>query len=303
MLNWYRTVVLGYKSTTTSAAIVYGLAFHKYIDIMYQTGGNMKLAREASFELFRREKYTPSGSEHLADERHLMVTCYNYWEDVILKDQVMDVLLLPDDKPATEVTFRLPYYEDETFIVNLCGTIDRIGKIKNGCFVIPDFKTTSKYNVKEFLADFRMSKQLRFYSLALKIMAERYPESVLGQVGATTVGTRIDGVFLKAKASDNIYASSSVFMFKNETLVEFRRILDDQIQRLLWHIRSNYFPKEGINNGTCKGEYRCAFWGVCAAPDEMQEVLLQRDFQKVHYDPLSFNKPLVRNTLCLPSTV
>lgn len=289
MLNWKRVVVDGYKEKVNNAAAVYGLAFHKYIDTMYQTGGDMRLARAGAFELFRQPKM-PHQSDYMMDEKHLMSTCYRYWDDIIMKNSTMDILMLPDDKPATEVTFRLPYMEDDDFIVNICGTIDRIGKIKGGCFVIRDFKTTGKYNVKEFLDNFRMSKQLRFYVMAIKLMAERYPDSIFAKIVQAPLGACIDGIFLKPSASDNVYQSSNVYLFGEKTIKEFRTVLDIKIRQLLNSLRLDFFPKEGIVTNYCNGEYQCSFWNVCGAPDEMAEVLLKRDFAQKPYDPLAFNK-------------
>lgn len=290
VLNWHRTIVLGYREKVPGASLVYGTAVHKFIDTMLKTSGDLKAAREAAFLSFRRDKISGKTNQHLTDERHLFVTCFDFWERFILKDTSFQLLVLPNGTPASEVTFSLPYYETEDCIVRLCGTIDGIGKIHNGVYCIRDFKTTSRYNVDEYLADYKMSKQLRFYVLALRLMARREPESLLGKIGATQVGARIDGIFLKSKPSDNIYKSSQVFQFSDETMDEFEAVLKDQIARLALAIRNNHFPREGIVNGTCKGEYRCKFYSVCGAPKEVQQLMLERDYRSVPYEPLKFGE-------------
>jgi len=257
---------------------------------MYKTNGNIAMSREAAYEAFRKPKVIGKSSAHLGDEKHLLTTCYTYWEDFIMKDNSFDTICLPNGEPATEITFSMPYFEDEHIIVRLCGTIDTIGKIKNGVYCIRDFKTTSKFKVNEYLSEYKMSKQLRFYTLALKLMAEHEPDSMLGRIGATPIGTRIDAIFLKPKASENEYHSSDVFIFKDDTIAEFRAVLNSLIRKLSYHISSNYFPREGIVNATCKSEYKCKFYNVCGAPAEMQDTLLNRDFKVVHYNPLKFNE-------------
>jgi len=292
VLHWKRVVVDGYREKVSGASLVYGSAVHKYIDMMYQTKGNIALARNAAYEVFRRPKIQTSDNYHLLDERHLLTTCYNVWEDFILRDSNFQTLELPNGKPATELNFSIPYKVIGDYQINLCGTIDRLGKLQGGCYLIRDFKTTSRYNVKEYLADYKMSKQLRFYTLALRLMHRMYPDSLLGQIGGTTLGAQIDGIFLKSKPSDNEYVSSDVFMFTNETMEEFEEILNYNIDRLISAIQQDKFLREGIVNGTCKSEYRCKFWGVCGAPKEVQTTMLERDFQKVPYNPLAFGETL-----------
>ncbi len=291
ILRWKNVVIDGFREKISGASLVYGSAFHKFQETMIRTHGDVHKAKVAMSEVFNRPKQQ-SKTSWLLDERHLFSTCYTYWEDVVLKDSQFDLLLLPNDEPAVEQTFSFRYYEDDHIIVNLCGTIDRIGKVKNGCYVIRDYKTTSKYNVREYLNEYRMSKQLRFYRLALRIMAQRYPESVLGQIGATNVGARIDGVFLKARPTDNVYESSDVFLFSDESINEFESLLQVYIGKLSEAVAKNHFPREGIINGSCQSQYKCKFWNVCQAPAEIRPVMLERDFNKVVYNPLKFGEVL-----------
>lgn len=292
ILRWHRVVVEGYREKVSGASLVYGSAFHKFQETMISTRGNLEAAKKAMSEVFNRPKAN-SKSSYLLDERHLFATCYTYWEDVILTDSQFELLILPDGKPAVERNFSFKYYEDDNVIINLCGTIDRIGKIKNGCYCIRDFKTTSKYKVDEYLNTYRMSKQLRFYVLAMKLMNDRYPDTVLGQIGGTNIGCRIDGVFLKERVTYNIYKSSDVYMFSDESIAEFKWLLDDYIKKLVTALRTNTWNiREGILNGSCQSEYPCKFITICSAPSNARTTMLERDFNKVQYNPLKFGETL-----------
>lgn len=291
MLNFKRVAIDGYREKVSGSALIYGSAIHKFIDTMYKTGGHLGKALAEGKEVFNKPKMS-SSSTYLDDERHFVATCYNTWHDFIAKDEEFQTLMLPNGVPATEVTFSFPYYASPHLEVRLCGTIDRIGKIKNGVFAIRDFKTTSKYNVKEYLDSYRLSRQLRFYVLALQLMAEREPDSMLGQIGKQAVGCVIDGIFLKAKASDNIYQSSPVFMFGEDTMSKFRLMLDLFIDRLSYAVKHDSFYPEGILNGSCKGEYKCKFAPVCGAPSQVHEVMLSNNFIQVNYNPLKFGETL-----------
>ena len=292
LLSWYRTVYLGYREPATSSAIVYGQAVHKYIDSMFKYRGDLKKSREEMQKVFNRPKHSSSKKAHLDSFDHCYIVAYNLWEDFVSKDTSMDVLLLPHGEPATECTFSFPFIETDKYVVNLCGTMDTIGKIKDGVYVIRDFKTTSLWDVKGYLESYAMSAQLRFYALALRLMSEHYPDSMLGQVGKGPIGARIDAIFLKPAASDVKVVSSSVFIFRDQQIEEFRAMLVKQINRLLVHLDEETLPdREGIINGTCQKVYGpCKYINVCSAPAEVREVMLDRDFIKKPYNPLTFGE-------------
>lgn len=273
---------------------MYGSGVHRYISTMYETGGDLVKSREAALDVFRQAKLASYGSQHLLDEKHFYATCFMTWDDFIAKDEDYQLLMLPNGKPATEVNFKFKYTETEKTVVFLTGTIDRIGKIRNGCYCIADFKTTSKGYDKNkriaFLDAFKMSKQLRFYRLAMKLMSEVEPESMLGRIGSSNLGCRIDGIFLGKSPADLNFGSSSVFMISDDTISEFRAVLDEQIRRFVRVLEDGPILREGINNGSCLSEYRCKFWDVCGAPKPVQQVMLDRDFSKRYYDPLKFGE-------------
>ena len=333
MLRWTNTILHGYHGCASSAAAVYGVAIHKYVDTMFKTDGDMRLARDRMLESFRVPKF-PAGknSQHLEDERHLIPTAYNVWDDLVMKDGGYEVMKItskcwwcegsgkrewktpdptgqgqgqditgeatcPDcngtgmkEQPATEVTFSVKFYEDEFCVIYLEGTIDTLGKIKGGCYAIRDFKTTSQYKKDEYLQDYEMSPQLKFYTLAWRLMAEQFPDSLLGQTGATNTGVFIDGIFLKPKVVDIEYQRSSVFIFTEKQIDEFRIMLTNLCVRLseaARMIHHNHMIKpEGLLNGSCKGEWgKCQYWNACMAGSNYQRVM-DSNFKKKIYDPL-----------------
>ena len=280
----------GYKEHAMGVKLVYGICVHKFIDVMYKTGGSYPDASKAAVELFQTlPTIEDKKSPQLSDKSHLLTTCYGVWSKVE-EDSEFEVMML-GDKPATEITFSLPYYEDDFVKINLCGTIDRIGKIRGGCYCIRDWKTTSSWDNAGYFKSYELSRQLRIYTLACKIMSKLHPESVLGQVGATNMGAMIDAIFLKPKANDNVIRSSVVFQYKDNDLTAFQDTLMAVCQRLSKAIELNFFPKEGIVNGNCELRHgKCMFWNVCAADDNVSKILLKRDFKQQKFDPLHYNE-------------
>ena len=280
----------GYKEHQTGIKLAYGICVHKFIDVMYKTGGNYPEAAKACLDMFHSLNIIhDKRSTHLSDTKHLLTTCYGVWA-FVEDDKEFDVMML-GDKPATEITFSLPYYENEFVKINLCGTIDRIGKIRGGCYCIRDWKTTSSWDNNGYFKSYELSKQLRIYTLACKLMARLHPESVLGQIGTTNMGAMIDGIFIKPLANSNVIKSSIVFQYKDSDLDAFEKTLKAKCNEISDAVRDNYFPKQGILNGSCEQRYgKCQFWNVCAADSSVEKILLGRDFVKHTFNPLKYNE-------------
>lgn len=326
-----------YRSPVNSVNLNYGIAIHKFLDVMYKTGGHYPTAKDAAIGWFNNTPHIPIIKKPwMSDPKHLLTTMYMVWTEFVEKDGTFELLQLPgkcfwckgmgvgmietgvvsaegiketlpapcgkcfghgtdEHQPATEVTFSIPYYEDEFLSMNLCGTIDKVGKFTGGVYDIDDWKTTGHRSEKpqerkEYFGQYELSRQLRMYTLACKIMARRHPESIMGQVGATRMGASITAIFLKPNANETMVERSDVFSYSDQQIEEFEETLQSFIKRLSMFIGSSYFPKEGILNGSCEGKWgRCDFWYACKSPDNIAQVLLNRDFKRVPFNPLAYN--------------
>lgn len=289
-LNLHRTIVDGYKEKAMSSRMVYGVGFHKFIEIMYKSHGHIPTARDECIKSFASiPRVDDRKSMHLSDINHMTTVSLFGWQLGVLKDTEFEVLDL-DGKPAVELTYSFPYYQDEFVKINWCGTIDRLGKIKGGIHLIRDWKTTSSWNKKEYFSRYEMARQPRGYVLAMKLMAERFPDSILGKIGAGPIGVQYDGVFLKPAANDVTIEQSEVYIYSVEQINEFRMLLDGECKKISDSVRTGYLPKQGIINGSCESKWgRCVFWQVCQKPDVVAEMLLKRDFNKVKFNPLAYN--------------
>lgn len=300
LLHFTRKVVEGYRQNHGhGASMVYGIAVHKFIDTMFKTG-DMKVARAAAVKAFSMSKIDHGKKLYLSDERHMNTTCVMYWQDVIQKEEKFDIIKLPNGEPATEQTFRFLYYTDEYVRIWLCGTMDKIGKFKNGCFAIGDYKSTSARSdspiaIKTYFSSYQLSCQLRFYKFALLWMAEHQPQSVLGQIGATA-RVFIDALFIRPKVVENVYERSDVYELTTEHMVEFKALLDMKIQELVTAVQVIHAGgrpfKYGILNGNCETKWgKCEFWSVCKQQDDkIANLVLARDFHQKNFDPLKYNE-------------
>lgn len=321
-----------YRERAMNIELVYGIAVHGFIDTMYKTGGHYPTAKMVAEKLLLLPNNPNKKKLWMNDPKHLIATCYNVWSQYVEEELTFEVLsvrqncwwckgegsirdksldnnicaptickhckgLKTVEGPATEITFSIPYYEDKWIKVNLCGTIDTVGKFKNGCYAIRDWKTTGSWDTDTYFEQYELSRQLRLYRLACKLMTENYPNSVLGQVGATHMGAFIDGIFLDANANDVKCNRSDVFQYTSKQIDDFRRTLDDRILDISKAVETNYLPKQGILNGACEASpdgirkfSKCRFWHVCKSNDNVASVLLNRDFKRQHFNPLKYNE-------------
>ncbi len=324
MLRLYRKVVEGYKEPAMDARLVYGVGVHKYIDTMYRTGGDIPKSKDAAREVFMSiPRIDDRKSMHLSDVNHMLAVAVWTWEMCVARDEEFEMIEIKDKcpmcegtgqmpvvgestaqitvcpkcqsigtilRPASEVTFSIPYYKDNFVNINFCGTMDRIGKMKDGIYIIPDWKTTSSWSEREYFKQYEMSKAPRGYVLALKLMHEHYPDSILGRIGGTRVGARFDAVFVKPKVNAVTFARSDVFTYSDQEIMEFRTLLDDKCREISQAVKTGYLPKQGLINGSCQGRWGfCSFWNVCSKPEIVGEVLLKRDFVKKPFNPLAYN--------------
>jgi hypothetical protein len=310
----------GYKEKGAGPELVYGIGVHKFIDVAYKTGGNLVLARKKARELFDNipTKDHPK-KPWLRDGRHLDTVCMNVWNDFIAEDNAFQLLNLdlpcwlckgkgeecPScggkkivEQPATEITFSIRYYEDDNIIVNLCGTIDKIGKFTNGPYAFGDWKTTGTWDNRGYFQQYELSRQLRMYKLALKLMAAMHPDSVLGTIGRSNPQCFIDAIFLDKDPNKIEVIRSDIISINDSDLDEFQMSLDNVIKRLSDTVKTGYIPREGIINGHCikwqnvseQNFVKCTFWDVCKSTEQVAKVLLKRDFQRVKHDPLNYNE-------------
>lgn len=316
----------GYREKSNGAALIYGVGIHDYLNISYKTGGDLGKAMKSSAIAFDVPKKAGSkGKDYLSDLKHMHTVGYNIWNDYCLTDSSFSLLELelpcwvckgrgetvnptleqaagslecPNCKglksllqPASEVTFSIKYWEDESIIINLCGTIDKIGKFHNGCYAIGDWKTTSAWDNDGYFQQYELSRQLRIYLLALRLMSHIAPESTLGKIGKQQVGCFIDAIFLVAEANKVKVKRSDVYQISNSDLDAFQLTLDEKIEQLVKAVKTGYIPKEGILNGSCVKPYsKCAFWDGCRSNPQVEQILLKQNFRQWDFQPLKYNE-------------
>ena len=288
--TWY-TVIEGYTSKQTSNDVIYGSAYHKFEEILERTGDEKKSILAAQDFMIGKDYHTKPKKDHL-NIGHLTLSCRDKIDYNKSNQDSFEILKDTNGEPLVELKFAIPYYVDDFYEVLLCGTIDKIGKFKNGCYALGDIKTTSTWSTKSYFDSYKLSPQLLFYLYAIHWYADNFPDSIFGEIRSNNIGVFIDGVFLKASGKTS-FERSSVIYYKQEDLDEFKLLLQLTIERLLIAHKLGVPPnREGMLNGACNTLYgTCKFFDVCSAPDKIaREYILKNNFNKKEYDPLTFGE-------------
>lgn len=291
MLKVWRTGVEGRKGKINSVDIEYGSAFHLFAQHYTDTKGtNLRESIQKATDYFTSTPSIPKDKKAWMTVTHLKKTCFDWmthWE----KTQDNLEALKVDGCPTTELKFDLPYYQDDKYEIHLAGTIDRICKTKgSGPYVLTDYKTTSSWDNKSYLAQYRLDPQLRFYRLAISLYAQAYPNSIYADMVAKGCGCLIEGIFLKATEEATIRRSDTMF-FKAAEMQQFEGLVKKFISRFVEALNApEEPPKEGILSGYCYGaKFGCHFVDACGAPDKIAEQhVLRNNFITKPYNPLLF---------------
>jgi len=306
----------GWREKITYNDTVYGTSVHRYLSRMEESGGKFDEAVRACLRIWRQGGFKIRNKKDHLTENHLITTCFDYWQHITTKQSEFQLIQNPHAKcwqcegtglvgheevgglcnicagkgtreqPVVEVKFSIPWEISDDYEAYIEGTIDRVGKIINGCYCVRDFKTTSSWDSKKFLAGFRSSPQLKLYLWSVRKEAER-EGSALAQLRGQRIGAAIDGIFLKS-SSETIFDSSEVFFFSPAQDVEFEFLLADKMEEIKSYALKEKTPrKTGKIEGTCHNLFSCKFHDVCHALDEkVGKFVLMSNFNQRPYEPL-----------------
>lgn len=269
-----------------SHAANFGSLFHKIIK-EYKATGKMNANKFM-------DDFTLLDSAEDFRNSILMIDVLNKYRKA-LKTYGMPTLTLAD-VPILEKTFCFRVYEGGEYEVYVCGTIDEIGIMGGKTLCIVDRKVTAwreaYYNIDEWLAKWRLSYQMHFYTWVL-----RSKEDQLKELGYDVENSRImiEGVFLAASSPAKVKFSD---LLEPDEGVLAR--IDNDVNRaktLIMNFENNKFG-EGVKNLRQCATYiyddlklgRCPFSCLCESTDKDTIKMMEDSyFEKKPYEPLNFD--------------
>ncbi len=281
----------GYREEPLANDIVYGQAVHLFLENLEKSKDAERSIQLAS-RFFRSTPMKVKSKKEWLNSVHLTDTLLMLAERKKSEDVKTIVI---NGEPLVEKKFAIPLHDDEEVGILLCGTIDRLAKKDNGCFLVADYKTTSNWNPVEYFKDYKASPQLLTYLWAVNWHAKKYPDSIYAEMVKGYTGALIEGIFL-ANGKETRLELSEVFMFKEKQLEEYENLLGRLVSKLVVYAKQlnknpdELPPCEGMFNGACKTPYgKCAFFYACTTGDrEVFQGMLDNYFVKKTYDPLNF---------------
>jgi hypothetical protein len=298
LLRLYLNVIEGYSSKSKVIDIEYGSAFHRFTQALAETGGDEFESMSKANQYFRKQLEDPTliiprvgkGSKAWMTLSHLTGTCDDFYNKVWNgDDKNFQILKSPKGNPLVEQTFSIPFYSDDTVDVLIEGTLDAVAKYNGGCYVIPDYKTTSTWMPPEdYFRQYTLSSQLITYYWAVRQHGKLYPDSFWAEICRERIGCVIQGVFLSSTKQTEFHRSP-VIWFNEDMLNEYEHGLKQTVERLVYHVKFGIRPhREGLSNGACTyGGKLCGYTPACSAPDEESfKGILDVRYQKQEYDPL-----------------
>jgi hypothetical protein len=298
----FLTVIEGWRGKIQYNDVEYGSAFHKFASTIEEQGGNdtaFAPAIRATTEYFENKPMVIKSKKKYLNNLHLVKTCTDWYHGFRSHDD-FQILKTDEGHPLVEIQFSIPYrqYEFDNCIVciNICGTIDKVGKFRNGCWAIGDYKTTSSWSVEEYLESYSLSVQLRLYIWAFLQHCKAAPiGSPLHNLTIVNCGSFIDGVFLNG-ADKTIFKRSRIFYLKEADMLEFEMLLEEEAKRLAeiaqLKVKGLIPNRTGMMNGACETKYgKCEYFAACASPDSVAfQHLLNKSHHRIGYDPSTFGK-------------
>lgn len=270
--KYFWNVLIGYSEKETYNDTWFGSCYHEFRKQVALTGGNFPQALKLAGEMWKSKTLSIRSRKDYINESFLRVACSASMEHFEFDDFKT---LIEGGKPMVELQFHLPFYSDEYIEVVLVATLDDIGKIDGGAYCIRDYKTTATWKMDEFLFKYRLSAQMMFYYLILKLQAERLPDSIYGTIFKKgKVGVIVDGLFIKP--DETAFKRMNPILFPSEKDMEE---LTNQLHDLCFdlsfqwksYIETDIIPnRQGLLNGSCMYSYGsvCEFFDACSAPDE-----------------------------------
>lgn len=299
----YWTVVEGYREKRLGNSMVYGLAYHRFIETLSKTG-DLNQATCKAIKFFLDANPQIESRKDWLNANHLANTLNEYASQFGNQVTRNDFILArtSDGEILVEKNFEIPLVGTETHSVVLNGTIDETGKFKHGTHAIADHKVTAAWNHDDYFQNYRLSPQLITYVWAIHKFAKIYPGSVWEELCSQRLGAFIKGVFISSKKPTE-WKQSDVIFFTEEQLEAYEYHLYRVARKLLDLVINfskedpNFVPMpEGMFNGSCtqhfgEVEKKCKFFNICAAPSrEASDAMLENCFDKLEYNPLMFSK-------------
>lgn len=283
--EYYFSMVLHRRSKGKSAALIFGSAWHKAMELHYRSGGDRDLVRYAVMEYWSREGHQMD--DYRTMERVLLDYdryTKQYGEDPSKED---GKTLGSGPDMMVELSTNA---QTEDLLHPWAGKLDRIIDL-SGLVYPEDHKTTSRLD-KHYFRQFELSNQMMGYThLAKGLLPSR-----------TVVGVRINVSHVLTQKTE---FHRQLVTFSPGQIKHWVQVTNDWMTQLAGdyihleeHMRTlalaekplipppNIFRQHFGDNACSRKFGMCTYHSVCSSSSKLQPGVLEREFELNPWNPL-----------------
>ncbi len=296
--KWFNNYVLciNLRPNSTFNDTEYGNAIHVFFEDLALSQNPMSAMSKANsyFANKRLQGMVFKDTKEWLDEQHLSTIMMRYVQEFDIKKSwgKYEYLYGPDNKPLVEQTFDIVFYKSETLEVHLQGTIDELVLAKEGYVVQQDFKTASSYLSWNW-NNHETKPQLKFYRLAIDLLAEQEGGEWFRELKERRIGSRINGLKIVKDPKACEFGQSNIMFFEDEQLVAFRDWLVGLCGVINFYVTTEGTspPPSGLFTDTCSGKFGpCPYIHACKTPRNSIYESMIANMPRSTYTPLNFRK-------------
>lgn len=271
--KYYLAHVEGWRPRTASAPLLFGADLHEALEVFdrerHQGVDHESALRAALRHALSAIAAWPADMATAPNRSpyHLLLTIVWYCDHY--QDDAVETYVLPDGRPAIELSFRfeLPIsHQGQPFLY--CGHIDKIGTFNGQVFALERKHTTYPLNSKYF-ERYNPNGQVSGYTYAAQLIFH-----------APAVGVIIDAVQVAATFSA---PARGIATRTRGQLNEWLESTCHWIQQIEAAYSSGFWP---MNEEACGNYGGCQFRGICSKTPEVRKNFLQTAFKIERWDPL-----------------
>lgn len=245
------------------AAIAYGAAWHKMMEVHYKTNGDSDLV---FMTLQKHWEDHGKVDDHRTSDR-AWLEYQKYVEKYGPPDQENGQTVgYVDGSPLVEISANATW---PWGAYPYAGKIDRIIELQ-GQYYVEDHKTTSRMG-DYYFQQFELSNQMMGYVWIARLLMP----------SIKIAGVRINAHCVLKRESK---FARQIISFSDDRLEEWAHNYNNWIGKLKAAYEQDDFPG---NYSECDGKYRqCEYSGVCSMPPQLRERALESDFEVNPWNPL-----------------
>lgn len=272
--KYYLGILNGYRPKQSAPPLTYGKVFHTAVEVYdREKGKGLDHDLAVAKAVQRAWKDSKGDATFTLDSRRSIASLIRavIWYADTWKDDYLETLVLPNGKPAVELsfTFELPFtFAGTDAPVLYCGHIDRVAKYRDDLFAVEHKHTVSALS-DSYWNRYVFGSQTSGYVMALKVNFN------LNTAGAIIDATQVGVNFAR-------FGRRPVHRVETHQQ-EWMLDLSYWLSQLDLCLTTDRWPR---NTEACSKYSGCQFRDYCFSRPMSRDLILAHDFKIEKWDPL-----------------